>query len=158
MQTHTKRATLRVRDVVDIDQSRAVIIPNSTPFEEVVRAFAQRGDLRGIFVVDAQEHLTGVITRQDLLHWAAERLRVPDPRGQDWRDVYRVMTASTAKQACRKRSAECAVRLDDPLERVLAKMFENELIDVPVVDEQGHIVGDVRLTEILRKVIETKGA
>ncbi len=156
MQARAKAQKLRVRDVFDIDKSLAVVVPEETPFAEVVRTFAGRTDLRGIFVVDRHQRLVGVITRQDLLHWAAEKLHVQDPERHAWRDLYRVMTAATAKQACRAKSDQCAVRPDTPLERVLILMFQNELIDIPVVDDDGRIVGDIRLTEILRKVIDEK--
>ena len=33
-------------------------------------------------------------------------------------------------------------------------MISYELIDVPVVDKEGRILGDIRLTEILAKALE----
>ncbi len=149
-----KGQKLLVRDVFDIDRSLAVVVPQSTPFFDVVKQFATRAELRGIFVVDGDKHLTGVITRQDLLHWAANHLGIPDPENESWHDLYRVATANTAQDACRPRSDACSVQLDDPLENVFREMFDNELIDIPVVDDEGHIIGDIRLTEILAKVFQ----
>ncbi len=146
-------AGLRVQDVFDIDRSEAIVVPKQTSFTEVVRKFAGHNDLRGVFVVDGKQRLAGVITRQDLLHYAAEKLGVPDPDPRAWRDMYRVMTAATAIDACRRGSEGCAVTVDEPLETVLRHMFESELIDIPVVDSDGKIIGDVRLTEVLTKVM-----
>ncbi len=151
-----KVAGLKVRDVFNIDDSLAIIVPGHMPFEEVVRRFAQRADLRGVFVVDGKQRLTGVITRQDLLHWAAGHLHLRDPIPDSWRDIYRVMGAAVAQDACRPRSERCSVKPDQKLEEVLYLMLENELIDIPVVDDEGTILGDVRLTEILAKVFETQ--
>ncbi len=145
---------LHVRDVFAIDRTLAVVVPEDAPFEDVVKRFAKRADLRGIFVVDSAKRLVGVITRQDLLHWAANRLGVADPDRHAWRDLYRVMTAATAKAACRPRSHLAAVHPSDDLEVAFHRMLENELIDIPVVDGEGRILGDIRLTEILAKVFE----
>ncbi len=148
-----KRVTLTVADVFKLDESQATIVAPATPFAEVVQRFTDRRELRGIFVVDGRT-LVGVITRVDLLHWVAEKLGVRNLEGDDWRDVYRIMSASTAEDACRPRSEHCTVQPEDPLSDALAMMMENELIDIPVVDGEGQILGDLRLTELFSKVLE----
>ncbi len=150
-----KRATLRVRDVFDLDRSLAIIVPADTPFRDVVRSFSERQDLRGIFVVDDKQHLSGVITRNDLLHWASANLDLDIPGDEhSWRDMYRVMSAVTAQEACFRNSKECHVHPDDALESALGLMLEHSLIDIPVLDDEGNIIGDIRLTEVLGKVFE----
>lgn len=151
----SRRHRWRVADVFDIDRSQAILVTPSTPLAEVVGAFVGRADLRGIFVVDAKGRLTGVITRQDLLHWAAEHLDLGRGGGLD---AHRMLTAGTAQEASRPQSAWCTVHPQDPLEDAFRLMRENELIDIPVVDDGGKILGDVRLTEILMFVLRECGA
>ena len=146
---------LRVRDVFSIDRSLALVVDEDTPLKEVIRKFAERADLRGIFVVDGNRRLAGVITRGDLLAWA--RLAF-GPRGPEsrfsWDRLRRLTEATTAKEACSRYCHLSAVRPDDPLETALIHMISYELIDVPVVDKEGRILGDIRLTEILAKALE----
>lgn len=155
MATKHRNRRMFVRDVFSIDRSFALVVNGDTPLEEVIRKFAGRADLRGIFVVDGNRKLAGVITRGDLLAWA--RLAF-GPRGQESRfsrDRLRRLTgATTAREACSRYSHLSAVRTDDPPETALTNMISYELIDVPVVDKEGRILGDIRLTEILAKALE----
>ncbi len=146
---------LLVRDVFNLDESLAITVDENTPFEDVIRRFAERAELRGIFVVDKAGKLTGVINRPDLLGWAS---LVFGPMGLEssfsWKRMMRLAHATTAKEACNPFSHLAAVRPDQPLVEALANMVAHHLIDVPVVDKDGRVLGDIRLTEVLLKALE----
>jgi Mg/Co/Ni transporter MgtE len=63
------------------------------------------------------------------------------------------MRASSTEEVARPDSAEAAVRLDDPLSEALRKMLVLDLICLPVVDEAGKIIGDLKFTEILYQAL-----
>lgn len=150
-----KGPKLHVRDVFDPARTLALIVDEDTPFEEVIRRFAERTDLRGIFVVDAKRRLTGVITRTDLLSWASLVFRSPGPPSRvGWGRLFRLARATTAKEACQPHSHLSRVSPDDPLDEALARMVAHKLIDLPVVDADGRILGDLRLTELLVKALD----
>jgi hypothetical protein len=59
--------------VGEVMTAPAVTVSESTPLEAVARELTRRG-IRRVPVVDAQGRLIGVVSRSDVLHWAASRV------------------------------------------------------------------------------------
>ncbi len=127
---------------------------NPPPFEDVIRNFAEQPDLLGVFVVGEGDRLTGVITRQDMLFWAGITFG-PQPTESrfTWHNLVKLANATTAMDACNPLSHFSAVRLDDPLEQAFGVMLAHKLTDIPVVDKDGKILGDLRLSDLLTKAL-----
>lgn len=47
----------------------SLVVEKSALVEDVIKSFAENPTLLGIFVVDEQKQLIGVITRHDLIIW-----------------------------------------------------------------------------------------
>lgn len=155
MLLNSKDAKLLVRDVFHSEPMFSLIVEESTPLKEVIIKFAEREELRGIFVINKEQRLTGVITRSDLLIWT--RLKFGLKGSEDffqWRHVFEVAQATMAKDICCKDSDKTFVHPDTPLEEALMMMQNRELIDIPVVDKEGRILGDVHLSDILAKILK----
>jgi len=151
----TRSRNVRVRDVFGIDRTPPIVADPDSSFLEVLRRFAKHASVRGIFVVDRNQKLVGVLTRQDLLARACVAFgsegfvrRFPAAR------LTRLAHAETVRAACRPDSQLAAVRPGDAIDVALADMVAFDLIDVPVVDERGRLVGDLRLTEVVAKAVE----
>ena len=138
-----------------IDRTPSIVADPDISFLEVLRRFAKHASVRGVFVVDRNQKLVGVLTRQDLLAWVGVTFgsewfvrRLPAAR------LTRLAHAETVRAACRPDSHLTAVRPSDAIDVALADMVAFDLIDVPVVDERGRLVGDLRLTEVVAKAVE----
>ncbi len=152
---------MTVGEVCKLDQDSLILIQSDEDFSTVIRQFSETSELRGIFVVDEDRKLVGVITRTDLLDWTRVRLgsvlRVP-PGDRDRRiRLINLITATTAGQVARPESREAAVRMTDSLSEALKKMIDLDLIVLPVVDEQERIVGDLKLSELLDRAVAEGG-
>lgn len=149
---------LTVRDACHLDLSPPIIVRPDENFTEIIRRFATRADLRGIFVADSEGHLLGVITRSDLLDWA--RIKLGAALQAPLSDLDRtlrlvsLMQASAVGEVMHPDSQRAAVRLDDPLIHALRLMIELDLIVLPIVDENSRIIGDLKLAEVLAKAAE----
>ena len=147
-----------VKEAYTFDQTPSLIVKPEDNFVDVVRLFSDQPELRGIFVADESCHLLGVITRRDLLDWARIQLgatfHAPDEHWlkEDVR-LYELMRASSAMEVARPDSTDAAVRLDDPLAEALRKMLVIDLICLPVIDDDGVIIGDLKITELLRQAL-----
>lgn len=153
-----KLQTITIKDAFKFDLTPSLIVSPDDKFTDVVHRFSDEPQLRGIFVADEECHIKGVITRRDLLDWARVRLGTAFYAAdghwlkEDAR-LFELMRASTAMEVARPNSAEAAVKLGDPLVEALRKMLVLDLICLPVVDDQGVILGDLKITEILHQVL-----
>ncbi|MFB0560958.1 MAG: HPP family protein [Candidatus Lokiarchaeia archaeon] len=146
--------SLRVKDVYS-EEMYSLIVEKGTSVEEVIKSFAEKPTLRGIFVVDEEKKLIGVITRHDLIIWAKLMTGVPEARSMDdFLNISRVSRSKTAVEMIRKETKKAAVSPDDNINVALNKMLSLELVDVPVVDEKSRVVGDIQLSKILKIILE----
>ena len=152
--------TITVRDIYRHGKKRTLVIGGDKPLEEVIKRFAKPYVLRAIFVVDDKQRLIGVITRIDLLNYVKVKLGKWDylARYPSWKQAIKYMHARKAKDLVHKQSSDAYVKLDDTIEKVLQIMFDYELIDVPVIDNKGRIMGEIGLTEIMLKLLNSSKA
>ncbi len=149
---------LKVEDACSLEEDRLFLVRPEEDFNLVVLRFANYSELRGIFVTDDQKCLVGVITRSDLLDWARVQLgaALAVPLGEREKRIRLVslITASTAGQVLRPESHRAGVKKTDALAHALNTMIKLDLIVLPVVDDSGCVIGDLRLSELLRKVAQ----
>lgn len=96
-------------------------------------------------VVDANDHLVGLLTRADLL--SPERLPSPDSHALAWRalmlqNVKDIMVTPVP-----------SVAPDSDIRRVAQVLLDTGLPGLPVVDEQGLVAGFITRSDILRAVV-----
>jgi CBS domain-containing protein len=146
--------SLRVKDAL-ITPMLALIVDAKTPVEDVIKSFAEKPEIHGIFVVDEKMKLKGVITRYDLLLWAKVMTGVPRAKNiDDLMNTVRISMSKTAGGMVRPETKDATVTLDDDINVALDKMIRLELLDIPVVDKKGKVIDDLRLSEILKAIIE----
>jgi CBS domain-containing protein len=95
------------------------------------------GMYSGLPVVDGTDQVIGVVTEFDLLKMVRE--------GKD---------LQTAKaEEIMSRTVICAQE-NDALDDIIAKMMEHHIIRLPVVDEDGKLIGVIARANLLRHLIE----
>ncbi|MFF5470767.1 CBS domain-containing protein [Streptomyces achromogenes] len=126
-----------------------------TPFKEVARLLADHR-ISGLPVVDEEERVLGVISENDLL---ARQAETPDPYGPKRR--FRVMALT---RGARRRAAKAAartagllmtappvtVRAGDTIVEAARTMAQRGVERLPVVDDEGRLVGIVTRRDLLR--------
>lgn len=151
-------SSILVREVYDPQGAFSLLVPSEAPLEGVLRCFAQETCLRSLFVTAPDGRLVGVITRSDLLHWARLRLgtalRGVAGETETILRLVQLLRASTAGDAIHPGSDKVAVRLDDPLDLALQRMLQADLIAIPVVDDEGRVVGDLTFSRVVRYVLD----
>ncbi|MGQ9720834.1 MAG: hypothetical protein ACUVXA_05870, partial [Candidatus Jordarchaeum sp.] len=81
--------------------------------------------------------------------------RVPSAKDiDDLTEAMRVTLSKTAEGMVRKETKNASVKLGDGINVALNKMISLELVDVPIVDDKGKVVGDLQLSEILKVILE----
>lgn len=118
----------RARDVMTPDP--VCCAPHMT-LDEVARLMLQF-DCGEIPVIDASDHLVGVVTDRDIVCRVVAAGR--NPMG------YSVQDCMT--------TAVVTVKIDDSLEHVVAVMARHEIRRVPVVDERGSCAGIIAQADL----------
>lgn len=70
------------------------------------------------------------------------------------KDIYRIASATRAKDLAVGDWRTMGVRLDDDLATALQQFMEHDEIDIPVLDKDGRVLGDLRLSQTLYYSIE----
>ena len=149
--------TITVQAVFDPARMRPAIISEDEPLENLIIKFTRDPHARGIFLVDSNERFTGVVTQSDLLRWANLRFGRAPGAGRvniSRQDIYRLVFSTRAREVARGDWRTLGVQLSDDLETVLNQMFDHEETDIPVLDEHGKILGDLKISEVLLKALE----
>ena len=103
-------------------------------------------------VLDREGRLLGTIRPRELLK-AVEmhefgRVRYPF---FDGREALHLLTSRYARDIM---SAPISVRPDDEVEKVIGLMLEGGFYEIPVVDEQGKVLGEINYFSILTASVE----
>ena len=136
----------------------SITVRSDDPIDQVVANFAKDPGLRGIFVVDKQNRFVGVITRFELLQWTKYKL-VPEIQEElDWKiisDIKKYVYSTKAVEIINKGSSKAFLRMDDQIAKALHLMADYSLIDLPILDEKGKIIGDLKLSDLLNRILKT---
>lgn len=143
--------SLPVRAVFDFDRRLTLPVPADTLVRQALRVFADRPELRAMFVVDRKERLIGVLTRNNLVAWIRDTVGVPAP-GSGWSKVSGLLRTATVADVTAASDRMVFVHPDDAVEEAMRVMIQEGLVCIPVVDAHGHILGDLRLSELLKHV------
>lgn len=146
----TGMMTSRVSEVYRLHGMGSTIIPDDSPLQSIIIRFADEPGLRGIFLVDTQQRLTGVVSRIDLLRWAHIQLFGGKGRHEiRISEFFRLVDAKKARDIAHSASKVLSVKENDTLQAALDKMLDHEEDVLPVLNSQGEILGDLRLSEVL---------
>ena len=142
-----------VKDTIRLDDDRPILLKLTDDFSQVIKNFAQHIEIKGIFVVDDDDRFLGVITRTDMLDWARAKLgTILYKPLTDMNETIRLVTligASKVGDVLRPETKDAAVNQNNTLGEALKIMVDIDLIVLPVVDESNHVIGRLRLSEIL---------
>jgi CBS domain-containing protein len=135
----------------------SLIVREDECLADVLRRFSEESWLRGIFVTDAEGRFCGVITRTDMVHWARLRLgtalRSVAGIGENMLRLATLVQADRAADAIHPNSQTAKVSLSDPLDLALQIMIRTDLVDIPIVDDDQRIVGDLLFSDVLRYLL-----
>lgn len=136
--------------VSKISTMKALVVPQQMPIVDAVEKFASNEGQHGVFLVDADNRLSGVVNNRDLLDWARVQFDLsPGSLPLPVHRVRRLLSARQISDLAMTESRRMHVKLTDTLAQALDTMARYDLEDIAVTDGDGHIVNDLRLSEVL---------
>ncbi len=136
--------------VRDVMTDRVVSVTETTPYKEIVQILADRA-VSAVPVVDEAKRVLGVVSEADLLHKVEFNGLEPHLHLLE-RKQRRVARVKAGGDVARDLMSSPAVTVgSDASLPAVAKMMDNERVKrLPVVDEQGRLVGIVSRRDLLR--------
>lgn len=142
--------TTKVKNARKLITEKPSVIQENASLKELVLAITEDARTRALYVVDEDKKLQGTITLRELIKAAfVYHIRsVPVP----WHSIYHTLVETTAGQVM---SPEVIFAKDeDNLETVLNRMLENDIEEIPVVDDRMRVIGELNLLELLTAWLE----
>jgi len=147
-----KVVRMRKTNVADVMTRTVIVAREDTPFKEIARRMSEHG-VSGLPVIDAGDRLAGIVSEGDLLaaedgghhgslilEWfiGRKRLEEIEAKGDDLR-ARDLMTRDVVK-----------IGPVEPIDAAARSMLTNGVKRLPVVDEEGKVMGIVSRTDVLR--------
>ena len=144
-----------VEEVYQLSGPASISVPEGTPLQEVVARLTQDPELRAIFLVDSHQRFAGTIRRADLLKWLYFQLfgKLGVEKGSTG-EIIHLAFATEAKDLARGDWRYFGVKVSDTIQDALERMIAYGDAIIPVLDNEGKVLGDLRVTEILIKALE----
>jgi len=121
-----------------------------TTADDVAKAFITNPNLKSVYVVDDKMHLLGNITLKRLIKNEFIDLV---PSSFEYFDALEFIGRKTAEDLM---TQAIYVKDKDTLKEAFVKMYENDVEELPVVDDHHHLIGNIDIIELLTSLIEKK--
>jgi len=141
---------IKVRDIRNLITHQASIVHRDDSLLKVAKKIVEDPKTRAVYVVDNNEKLVGIIPVIELVQYLYSEY-IP----QEY-ILYRFPILLSGKP----RAGDIIlppvyVHDDEKITDAFIKMFKNNLKELPVVDENMHIIGDLNILEMIVAWIES---
>ena len=143
-------------DEVKIKDIRMLVTPYPTFVEkkasadDIAKMLIAYPNLKSVYVVDDKLKLVGRVTLKRLMKHEFMNLI---PSSFEYFDALEFIGNKSAEEIM---TAPVYVKDNDTLKTAFVKMYENDLEELPVVDDDLHLIGNIDLIELLTILIEKK--
>jgi len=134
---------MKVREVFETVTKGADLVSEGDSIPKVIQKVSEDVTKRSVFVVNDRQELVGIINVRDLLRVAGAKFLQ--------RETLTIIPYLTAQKASDIMQPPAFVSPEDDIEEALRLAVQNDLKDIPVI-EDGKIVGDLNCFEILLNV------
>jgi len=147
---------IRVKEVYRLYGKASITVPESVTLDYVVAMLGHEPRLQGVFMVDSNQRLVGMISRFDLLRWTQAHFcggeNQTDTRINDF---IRLLNARKVKDIETDNTGSFSVKENDTIQAALDLMIRYGKDIIPVLDGEGRVIGDLSLSELLSKALES---
>lgn len=134
---------IKVKELLTFSTTHPTLVTCEATLRDVVEKLIQDRETREVYVVD-DGRFFGVITLRRLARLVFTQELPDKPSATELLDM---LTVRNAGDLAIRKAAH--VGLDDPLERVIEVMFRFDINEIPVVGDDGVILGCLNMLEIL---------
>lgn len=142
-----------VKDVHALQGTASITLPEDATLEYAISRLANEPGCRGIFLVDSEQRFSGMVSRSAIMKWAEFQL-FSKWKSAAAKEIIEIVGKVRAKSLARGDWHSLGVQESETLQKAFDQMILYNEDVLPVLDAEGKIIGDLRLSEVLLKVIE----
>ncbi len=140
---------LKVENVMELITHAPAIVSQDSSLKDVLKEMIKDPKTQMVYVVDAHGKLVGVIPLSVALEYLYHE-HIP-PEEMHFNFSVLEGTRALAREVM---LPPIFVKKNDTLSSAFRKMFEYHIYELPVVDENMHIIGDLHGMELVKRGIE----
>lgn len=140
-----------VKDIMNTITRYAAIVEENFPMAKVLREMLRDPRTQVVYVKNDRDELVGMIPLSMALEYLYHEY-IPPEYMKFGPGVFEGKNARARDIML----PPVYVKENDPIGKAFAEMFKYHLTELPVVDEDMHIVGDLHGLELLKKGVEEK--
>ena len=144
---------------ISVPTSRTFAVKESDAVEAAIKQFVKQPDVHTVFIVDEHNKLKGLVKLHYILNWVRLKLGIDVVDHANMR-VAGAFQAFEIMKLCQSQtigdiiSPAVSVNGDNTLEQALHLMVQEQLLELPVVDDAGKLIGEIKLTQLLAQLLE----
>jgi len=151
--TENKRSLGKIADLIkDLQKRKVPVIHEQADMTDIIEAFAGSTHSRLLYVVDPEGRLTGYISLGNLVRHVF--FHYHDPHIDTRRFTH--MAISETAGHFMQREPHFAVASED-LQAVLQRMVQDNIKEIPIVDNDKKIVADLTIVDLLNQYKQVRG-
>ena len=136
-----------VREVPEVVVRALRTTSPTDPISVAIERLLSRPESRMVYVVESDARLVGTVSWRNVLKVTKARFGARSGGMLSLFELFRDLKPERVEDVMR---APTPVTLDTPLREVLVLMDETQQNDLPVVDEEGRLIGEVNGMHIMR--------
>jgi len=134
----------KVRDIRNLITPNASVVDENTPLSKVAEEIIKDPKTTAVYVIDKDKKLTGVIPLEELIQYLYYEY-IPE----DYILYHFPLIISKNATAQDIMLPPVYVKDTDSITDAFKKMFRNRMSEVPVVDDDMHVIGDLNMLELI---------
>jgi len=140
---------IKVKNIKNLITQQVSVAHEDDNLLEVAEKIIEDPKTRSVYILDDRERLVGIIPVIELVQYLYCKY-IPE----EYISYHFPLKLSGEPKARDIMLPPVYVRDDDTLEVAFKKMFKNSLEELPVVDENMHVIGDLNILELIRAWVE----
>ncbi len=140
---------ITVKSIRTLITQEASVVHEDDSLLTVAREIIRDPKTRSVYVVNSKDKLVGIIPVIELVQYIYFDM-IP----QDYITYRFPLLLSGETLAKDIMLPPVYVKDDESLKSALIKMFKNNLKEIPVVDEELHVIGDLNILELIKVWVE----
>ena len=141
---------IKIRDMRTLIYPHFVLVEKKSSIDSIAKKFIANPNLKSVYILDENLKLIGKVTLKNLIK--NEFINII-PSSFRYLDALEFIGNKTAEEIM---TTPVYIKDKDTLKTAFIKMHENDLEELPVVDEHLHLIGTINLINLLAFVIEKK--